>query len=289
MRGAKHAQLIASQDTLTLLGQSDAQAGSRLAVPFGQPFTLGTHRIELFSSGHGLGAASLLVQVETHKVVYAGTINPRGSALGGALDHRSADIIVLSGRYGMPRFAFPNEDSVRSRLRDRCTEICQAGGVAVLLVGDAGKALDLASQLGESLEVQAHRSFHDAARRSRPKLFEELRRWNPKGKGGRVLLWPIHTRSKLDRATLAEGPSKVLLVSGQAIDSDCIAAAGASEGFALSNQADHGELVRYIRSSGAEQVYVTQSADRGQGLQDALPKHKIEPIGPPEQLSLFGS
>jgi hypothetical protein len=289
MRGAKHAQLIASQDTLNLVGPGKTEAGSRLAVPFGQPFTLGTHRIELFSSGHGIGASSLVVKVETHKVVFAGTVNPRGSVLGGPLDHRSADILVLSGRYGSPRFAFPPEDSVFSRLHERCSEICQANGVAVLLVGDTGKALDLANRLAVTdLEIQVHRSFHDAARRSRPNIFEGLRRWNAKGKTGRVLIWPIHTRSKLDRATLPKG-SQVLLVSGQAADQECITAAGASEGFALSNQADHAELVRYIRGSGAEQVYLTQSCDRGQGLQDTLPEHKIEAIGPPEQLSLFAS
>tara|TARA_R110002096_G_scaffold44524_7_gene119798 strand:+ start:9976 stop:10980 length:1005 start_codon:yes stop_codon:yes gene_type:complete len=288
MRGAKHAQLIASQDTLNLVRPGKSEAGSRLAVPFGQPFTLGTHRIELFSSGHGLGAASLLVKVETHKVVYAGAVNPRGSVLGGPLDHRSADILVLSGRYGTPRFAFPPEDSVSASLGQRCSEIVQAGGVAVLLVGDTGKALDLASRLGSDLEIQVHRGIQEAGRRSRPNLFGGLRRWNEKTKTGRVLLWPIHTRSKLDRSVLPKA-SQVLLVSGQALDPDCIAAAGADEGFALSNQADHDELVRYIRGSGASQVYLTQSSDRGQGLQEALPKHTIEAIGPPEQLSLFGS
>ncbi len=286
MRGARHAQLIASQDTLNLLGPGGTQAGSRLAVPFGQPFTLGTHRIELFSSGHTLGAASLLVKAGSRNVVYAGTINPRGSALGGPLDHRSADILVLSGRYGTPNFAFPNQTDVLARLQERCRDICQMGGVAVLLLRDAGKALDLASQLGE-LNLQAHRGFHDAARRSRPKRFSNLKRWNAKAKRPCVLLWPIHTRSKLHRAALPKH-SQVLLVSGQAAEAECIAAAGASEGFILSNQADHGELVRYIQSSGAGQVYLTQSRDRGKGLQEALPKHTIEPIGPPEQLSLFG-
>ena len=288
MRGAKHAQLIASQDTLNLVGPGKSEAGSRLAVPFGQPFTLGTHRIELFSSGHGLGAASLLVQVETHKVVYAGAVNPRGSILGGPLDHRSADILVLSARYGTPRFAFAPEDSVFASLAQRCTEITKAGGVAVLLVGDTGKALDLASRLGSDLEIQVHRGIQEAGRRSRPNLFGGLRRWNEKTKAGRVLLWPIHTRSKLDRSVLPKA-SQVLLVSGQALDPDCMAAAGADEGFALSNQADHDELVRYIRGSGASQVYLTQSSDRGQGLQEALPNHAIEAIGPPEQLSLFGA
>ncbi len=286
MRGAKHAQLIASQDSLNLLGPQERAAGSRLPVPFGHPFTLGNHRIELFSSGHGLGAASLLVNVDGRKVVYAGTVNPRGSALGGALDHRSADILVISARYGGAGMAFPDPAVVLEKLRTRCAEIANAGGVAVLLVGDAGKALDLVQALGSDVELQAHRGFHDAARRVRPKLFESLRRWKASPVGGRVVLWPMQTRSKLDASALPAG-SQVLLVSGQAADPACIEAAGASEGFVLSNQADNEELQRYIRSSGASQVYLTQSSDRGDALRNAFPKLHVEPIGPPEQLSLF--
>lgn len=287
MRGAKHAQLIASQDTLALLGDSASLAGSRLAVPFGQPFTLGTHRIELFSSGHALGAASLLVNVQTHKVVYAGTVNPRASALSAPLDHRPADILVLSARYGEPRFAFPDPAETLSKLQTRCSEITQSGGVAVLLLGDAGKAMDLAGTLlGTGLRVQAHRAFYDVARRATHTALEPLRRWNSEATGGRVLLWPSHTRAKLDPDALPKG-SAVFLVSGKALDPNNVQASGASEGFALSNGADHDDLVRYIQSSGARQIYLTNSSDRGEGLAKALPKLSIEAIGPPEQLSLF--
>lgn len=287
MRGAKHAQLIASQDTLNLVGDSGSLAASRLAVPFGQPFTLGTHRIELFSSGHGLGAASLLVKEQTHKVVYAGTVNPRGSTLGAPLDHRSADILVLSARYGEPRFAFPDPAKTLGKLQTRCAEIQHAGGVAVLLVGDGGKAMDLAARLlATDLRVQAHRAFYDASRRAAQAALAPLRRWNPEATGGRVLLWPSRTRAKLDLGALPKG-SAVLLVSGKALDATSVRASGASEGFALSSGADHAELVRYIQSSGANQVYLTNSSDRGRGVAQALPKLRVEAIGPPEQLSLF--
>ncbi|MCP4445372.1 MAG: hypothetical protein GY811_08515 [Myxococcales bacterium] len=287
MRGARHAQLIASQDSFKLLGNVGSQTGSRLAPPFGQPFTLGTHRIELFSSGHALGSAQLLVKLGAHKIVYAGTVNPRGSTVGCPLDHRSTDTLVISARYGAPRFDFPDQENVLAQLGDRCEQIARDRGVAVLLVGDTGKALDLASRLSERcIPLQAHRSFHDAARRSRPDLFSDLRRWSPSATTGRILLWPVHTRSRLESDALPKG-SDVFLVSGQALEPLSIEAAGASEGFALSNQADHGELVQYIRSSGAGQVYLTHTCDQGAGLRKALPKLKIETIGPPEQLSLF--
>jgi len=289
MRGAKHAQLIASQDTLRLLGESNNQGGSRLAVPFGQPFTLGTHRIELFSSGHSVGSASLLVNVDSHRVVYAGAINPRPAAIGSALDHRAADILVLSARYGEPRFAFPDPSSEFARLETRCREICGDGGVAILLVRDLGKALTLAARLSTSgLPLRAHRSICDRAKRLAAPAFAELRRWGRNRSEGQILLWPLGTRSRLDPETLPKGSARIL-VSGSAIAPDRVAAAGAAEGIVLSNQADYHELLRYIASSGAKQIYLTHSSDRGEGLFKALPKLQVEAIGPPQQLPLFES
>lgn len=289
MRGAKHAQLIASQDSLRLLGESKGSSASRLAVPFGQPFSLGAHRIELFASGHALGSASLLVKVGNQKVVYAGIVNPRGSALGGALDHRSADILVVSGRYGGNGISFPDQDAEFAKLGTRCETVASAGGIAVLLVRDSGKALDLAVALaGLGIPVQAHRRFFDAAQRTRPGVFGRFRRWNPRAQYGRILLWPMQTRSGLEEGSLTS-ESEIFLVSGRALSAASVDALGASEGFVLSNQADREELIRYIESSGAKQVYLTHSPDRGRGIADALPKVRVEAIGPPEQLSLFGS
>ncbi len=287
MRGVKHAQLIASQDTLTLLGESPRQTSSRLAVPFGQPFTLGTHRIELFSSGHALGASSLLVNVADRRLLYAGAINPRGSLLGGALDQRATDVLVISARYGQAHFAFPDPTEVFARLSDRCSEVCAGGGVATLLVEDVGKALDLAAMMSDlALPIHLYRPFFDAAQRLNLPSLGALRRGDPTSKQPRILLWPIHLQSKL--GTDRPSPSRILLVSGRALVMKTIKAVGADEGFVLSNHADHLELVRYIKNSGAKHVYLTHSSDRGRDLAQALPNLHWEAIGPPEQLSLFG-
>lgn len=290
---AKHGQLIASPNTLQLIGKPGEQgsllAGAPLAVPYGQPFTLGTQRIELFASGHALGAASLLVHTEEAKLIYAGAINPRGSRLGGAIDHRSADVLVVSARYGLPRFDFKDSEQVVGRLRERIQQICADQGVALVLVDGVGKALDSADLLADAdVPLFAHRSFHEAAAalHKRRVALPPIKRWNPKGSGGRVLLWPLAAREKIDLKDLPD-KSQALLVSGRAQDPKGLEQAGASEGFAWSNQADHAELVHYIESTGAAQVYLTHSPDRGSALASQLPGVSIEAIGPPEQLSLF--
>jgi putative mRNA 3-end processing factor len=286
---AKHGQLIASPETLQILGKPGGQGASQLGVPYGQPFTLGTQRIELFASGHALGAASLLVHTSDAKLVYAGAIHPRGTGLGGAIDHRSADVLVLSARYGQSHFLFEDSDELAKRLALRCQEICADGGAAVLLVEGIGKALDTLNLLGESgLPLSAHRSIHEATstlQKNRVAL-PALKRWNPKNKSGRVVLWPLAAAGPSCPTDLPT-KSSIILVSGRALDPESLGATGASEGFAWSNQADHTELLQYIQSSGAKKVYLTHSVDRGAALADKLPGISVEAIGPPEQLSLF--
>jgi putative mRNA 3-end processing factor len=289
LRHAKHGQLIGSQQTLSLLDKPGGQAASQLAVPFGQPFTLGTQRIELFSSGHAYGAASLLVHANDARVVYAGAIHPGSEGLGEGIDHRSADVLVLSAPYGQQHFVFEDSASVAEELTLRCQEVCAAGGVAVLLVGGIGKALDTASLLEEAgLPLFAHHSIHEvcSAMQRKGEDLPAPKRWKRDGKGGRTVLWPLALCHKVDTSELP-ATSQVILVSGRAIDKESVAASGAHQGFAWSNQADHNELLQYIRDSGAKQVFLTHSVDRGLALASKLPGVSVEAIGPPEQLSLF--
>lgn len=286
---ARHGQLIASAKTLELLDKPGSSAASQLAVPYGQPFTLGTQRIELFASGHAYGAASLLVHTNDAKVVYAGAVHPRSAGYGGPIDHRSADVLVLSAPYGQSHFLFEDSEQVAAKLRLRSQEICAESGVAVLLVDGIGKALDTAALLADTdLQLFAHRSIHEvcAAMQKKGAGLPTPKRWNRASKQGRVLLWPLSLCGKLEPSDLPKG-SRVLLVSGRAIDSESVRAAGAHEGIAWSNQADHGELLTYIRDCGAKQVFLTHSVDRGAALAGKLPGVSVEAIGPPEQLSLF--
>ncbi len=289
LRHAKHGQLIGSPQTLALLDKPGSAAASQLAVPFGQPFTLGTQRIELFSSGHGYGAASLLVHVDGTRVVYAGAIHPRAHGLGDEIDHRSADVLVLCAPYGQEHFDFEDSASVAEKLTTHCRELCANGGVAILLVDGIGKALDTASLLAQTdLPLFAHRSIYEvcSAMQKKAKGLPSPKRWKKEGKGGRVVLWPLTLCHKVSRAELPAG-SQVLLVSGRAIDKSSALAAGAHQGFAWSNQAGHKELLKYIRDSGAKQVFLAHSVDRGKALADQLPGVSVAAIGPPEQLSLF--
>src|SRR5581483_11769148 len=95
-------KILTTDATLALSGP----AGERLrphtlVAAYGRPFNLGGMRLELFPSGYGPGAASLLCEQAGHRLVYSG---PVGTT---ATEVRVADALCLDGTFGSPRFTFP--------------------------------------------------------------------------------------------------------------------------------------------------------------------------------------
>ncbi len=292
VRPARHGQLIATAATLALLARQGArrQAETVLAVPYDRPFTLGTRRLELFRSGHAIGAASLAVDVDGERVVYAGPIQPHGGGLGETASLRACRTLVVSAHYGAPEFAFPPIDDVVGEVAERCRAIADAGGAAVLLVTSAGKGLDVAARLGAcGLAARAHREIHHAARRLSDHQIASapaLARFSGRLRPGELVLWPTRAREALDRVELP-ARSAIILVSGGAQDPGAVRSARADLAYPWSNQADYRSLIEYVDASGAERVFFTHRLAEPMARAIDRPARPARAIGPPLQMSLF--
>jgi putative mRNA 3-end processing factor len=296
VQASQHGQIIATAETLAILARQGRRpaAASELSVPLGRPFSLGTLRMELFRSGSAIGAASLSVDLGDLRVVYAGTVNPRGGGLGGAADQRSGSVLVIDAHYGDPRFRFPSVDEAVSETEALCRRVAAAGGALVLLVTSALKGLDVAHRLDgagvrSQCELVAHRSIHHAAQKLRTAGLEAptVRRFAAsRVQPGQVLLWPAGRRQPLDRVGMPGG-SEVALLSGAAIEREALARARAAHGIAWSGQADYPALRRYIEDSGASSVHLLGRFAEGMAAELAGRGLVARPLGPPVQMSLF--
>lgn len=291
VESARHGQLIATAETLAMLSRSDRRQRplSQLSVPYAQPFTLGTTRIELLRSGHCIGGASMVVDVDGRRVLYAGAVDPRPDGLGGAADMRRCDTLVIDATYGDRRFRFPPVDEVAARVASFADQVTTEGGVAVLLVTSACKGLDVAVRMGDHVTLSAHRLIHHAAQHLRASGVElpRIRRFTARRAiGGRVLLWPANRRDALDAVELPPS-SRIALISGRALEVEAAAEMRADVAFAWSNSAGYDELLEYIEASGASQVFLTSRF--AEPLAAALDSDKVSArsLGPPRQMSLF--
>lgn len=293
MASTRHGQLVATGETLALLdsGQRTRRPETELAVPYGRPFTLGTRRIELLRAGHSIGAASMLVDLGGVRVLYAGAVNRRGGGLGGIADLRPCDVVVLSTGRAAPGVRFASAEEMAARTVEHTRAITARGGVAVLLVSSAGRAMDLAAHL-DGVALAAHRSIHLAAQRLRRSgtLLPAMRRvaaGELASAAGRALLWPVSAREHLVDADLPAS-SAVALVSGAAADPRQVALARADHGIPWSGSADRADVAAYIADSGAREAYLTGRFAEDLALELDSAARPVRPIGPPVQMSLFG-
>jgi len=289
-RSLRHGQLIGTRATLARLARTSRrrQPQSQLAVPYNRPFTLGELRIELFASGHAAGAASLSIERDGRRTVYAGAVNPHGGGLAGVADVRPCDVLVIDARYGHPRYLFPPIHEVSAAVAAFCNDSHHHGAVPVVLVSSPAKGLDVAAHLARTLTappptLRAHRTIHAAAGALRDEdlPLPRITRWDGTVRPGDVIVWPVSDRA-FPRGDATTPPTRVALVSGAAL-ADPPPATPVDAAFAWSNCADYAELLAYIDACGAAEVYVT--GRHAEGLAARL--GSVRALVPSRQLPLL--
>lgn len=279
----KHGQLIATEETVRLV--SSAGGPRMLSVPPGRPFSLGELRLELLPSGYYPGAASLIVNVRGQRLLYAGMVNLRGSALTPPCELRTCDILVLNATFGHPRFVFPPREEVEERLGAWIAEVILDGATPVLFVEPRAPlpALPRAPIRAHRALVLEQRKLAELGYATRP-----MRQLAGTPARGEIVLWPAKPAGRLVGTALAaiRRPRRAL-VSGWARDADALGRAGAEIGFPWPDQAGYDELIRYVAQSEAAIVHLLGEADelRAQLTSMGVKAHHLAPgIA---QLSLF--
>jgi len=282
-------QILTTETTLALLGAPGARLRAHaLLAGMGRPFTLGDLRLELFPSGHGAGAASLLCEIgatagSSTRVVYAGAIGPDDTPA-----IRPADALCIDATFGARRYSFPPVAESLAEVRLLVLEVLARGGAPLVLVEAPTSALAVAATLVEAgVALRGGRAVvHAAAAHARAGLtVPPLQRFDGKLRAGEALLWPPSAREATGLGRL-EAPAAIL-VSGYAADPAEVARAGADHGVALGDRADFAALLRYVEATGAREVALARAP--GDELAQELRARGVDsyPVGPPRQIALF--
>lgn len=292
-----HQKILATSRTADLLRALAAIDGrgrrvhepQALVTPFGRPFALGQLTLELFPSGHLLGAASLLIQHRGRQIVYSAEINPRRSPLVERLEARRCDLLVLGCRFGDRRFAFPPHEAVAEGVVDFARQALARDHTPIFFCEPLGEAQELAHLLLQAtVPVRAHRLLYAAGRvyQRAGMGLAGLRRHSPGGaSGGVALLWPLRLRASPSLTRL--GPVRTALVSGLAVDPQFREEASCDAAFALSSRADYRGILEYVQASRPSEVLLCGGC--GPHLEEDLTAlgFKVSGLVPPEQMSLF--
>jgi putative mRNA 3-end processing factor len=214
---------------------------------FNQPWTLGEHRLTLFSAGHVLGSAQLMIEGERGRFVYTGDFKLEPSYTAEAPEVKRCDVVLMECTYGRPQYVFPPRAEVAERMVAWARRMLEADAVPVFLAYSLGKAQEAIAILGNAgLPLAAHSVICAMARvyeAAGVRLPPYERYENAVADEARVLLWP--PGSSLPRSIGGRRTRRAVL-TGWALDGSAPYRYSADAAFPLSDHADFPSLLRYI-------------------------------------------
>jgi Cft2 family RNA processing exonuclease len=274
-----HGQLIGTPTTLALLA---SKGDGDLAVPVRQRFTLGTVRLQLIPSGHGLGGAALLADIAGKTVLYAGAVRTTVGGLGEPAEVRKADAVVVAAPFGDVGHAFPPLARVMDQTAAWSKAQLAAQRRPVLFVDGLLDALEVAASLvARGIAVATSKTIRDAAARANDLRIPAL---GGVAKEPRAIVWLDSDHAGLKRA-IGKRHFATALASGRALAEAKVIAAGYDAAFAWATAADRAQLLAWIDATSAKQIFVTGAC--ADAIASAIgPRARV--MGPPHQMTLFG-
>ncbi len=250
----KHGRIVATPETALLYRDRYPHVTVR-AVPCQRRVKFGKASVELFSAGHMLGAAQILVEVGGTRIVYTGDFKIYPNLTCPPVEHKRCDILIMESTYGDPAYAFPPQNEVYTRIV-AFVRRAQMDGYTPVLVGYAmGKAQ-------EAISLMQKHGFEVAVDVNVARITELYRK-----AGVKIALTPVY-----DSVDLKE---KVLVVTPQTLRKDeykelrrkrSLFLSGWSQGgrqhrfgtdlgVPLSDHADFSQLINYVKRCKPRKIY----------------------------------
>ncbi len=253
---ARHKEILATAETKALY---EHRLGEIKAITLGYhiPKKVKGVKVELFPSGHILGSAQILVNLEGTKIVYTGDFKLRKSLTAKRAEVKKCDVLIMESTFGLPKYIFPPAEEIYQKIIDFTEKALNQKKVPIILAYSLGKAQEAIKLLGDKgFKLSLHASVYNLV-----KIYEEFgvkfknyERYHPENLKGKVLVTPPHTRNFKMVQELPH--KKIVFLSGWGMDNGAKYSFGADEVFPLSDHADFKELLEYAKESNPEKIYV---------------------------------
>ncbi|MCD6500170.1 MAG: hypothetical protein J7M25_17895 [Deltaproteobacteria bacterium] len=285
IKPTRHAGKILTSHHTAIL--TNLQGPNVLVSPFDRRFSVGQMDVELFPSGHVPGAASLLAQWDGQEVLYAGSVNPRGTIMAAEpCQTRTCDILILGSRYGHPRFSFPDPEEAAAQLLDLIHRTLDQGRIPILFFSEPlGKVQALAARLyAENVDVWVHRKIYEFSTKLGNLGWPtgHPRKFKPSSFHGGAILWL--TGSRTTQSVTSIRHPVTILISGAAADP--AAFDWVDHRIVLSDHADFDSLVGYVEQVHAKTVWLLPGRPHGLAATLKQQGRRVSVLHP-TQLALF--
>ena len=257
----KHEKIIATPETISCY-EYRCKKAANIPLKYRSPYKMDGATIELFPSGHILGAAQILVIKDNVRLVYTGDLNSCESATAEALEIREADILIMESTFGLPQYKFPQRWKIIAKLIKVIDGCFDKGLVPVIMSYSLGKSQEVIKILGDlNYQISVHSSVYNMT-----KIYERhgvaLKNWqlfNGEDLKNRVLIIPPYLKNWIVKRY--KGSVWKIIVTGWAVDENAKYRYGADEAIPLSDHADFNGLINYVKQVSPKIVYITHGFD----------------------------
>lgn len=231
-------------------------------VEYGQTLDFFGVRVSLHPAGHILGSAQVRVEHQGEVWVVSGDYKVAGDPTCAPFEPVRCHTFITESTFGHPLFAWEPEAGVFQQLHDWWYENQRRGLASLVYAYSLGKAQRLLAGLkGNYGPIFVHWQIDEVNRlyRAAGVQLPETRRLTEdvspqEWRQALVLLPP---RERWSPHLASRGPYRTAFVSGWMSLPNGPRQRRVEQGFALSDHADHREILETVAATGAEQVLVT--------------------------------
>ena len=245
---ASHRKILATPETILFFRKRYKQILSR-ALQFGKRAKLGKVDVELFSSGHILGAAQIMIHHDDQRIVYTGDFKLKPSATVEPIEIRKCDVLIMETTYGRPEYVFPDRDVSIEMLLKFIKATRVSGYAPMILAYSLGKAQEALKIIGdEGYAASLHSSVYDMAvlYKKCGIKFGEFEKFNRETYADKVMIAPPFWRKNPDMKGLRR--VKSCMLTGWGVGN--IPRWGSADAIVpLSDHADYNDLIKYVEQA----------------------------------------
>ena len=157
---AKVPQVIATEETVKIL-EACRKKPNALVCQYNRPFSIGRLKMELLPSGSILGGASLYVETDKGRVLYAPCLQPHPIATVRKMQVKRANALILGAFHPDPHQSMPNRRKEKERLIAALKAQLAEGNYPIILCDPISTAQELTKLLTESdIPVSVHPTIY---------------------------------------------------------------------------------------------------------------------------------
>lgn len=281
-------QVIATEETVKIL-EAYKKKPNALVCQYNRPFSIGRLKMELLPSGAVLGGASLYVETEKGRLLYAPQLQPQRIDTVRKMQLKKAHALVLGAFHPDPHASMPSRKKEKERLLETIHKHVANGVYPVIICEPVPTAQELTKLLSDNnVPVAVHDAIYrvNTVYENYGSQLGKYTRYSKHTKN-KVIIFPLPNKKTMRLGTkFPEGP---LLYVEDTMENTIppTALADVTERFYMGSTCDGAELREVVAAVKPKELYILGPYAKRYIAEFSTLCPKVEPLLVNDQPTLF--